>query len=146
VEILFRKIEQARALAPSKSAAKVLVVDDSRLMHSLYECLLTDKDLVHASDAAEALGLLGEHGDTDLVVVDVDVPELGGLSVLEHVRKSARRVPVVLIAGQGHTKAIAHGLSAGASAYLTKPFHAHELIDVVDAVLLAENAPGPRFT
>jgi two-component system chemotaxis response regulator CheY len=125
------------ALMP-KCAHKVMVVDDSRLMHSLYECLLPDKELVHASDGEEALGLLHKHRDTDLLVLDVDMPVMDGLTMLSKLRHdpASQTIPVVLVTSRGQPQEIERGLSAGATAYITKPFHASELLNVIDALLL----------
>jgi two-component system chemotaxis response regulator CheY len=123
-----------------KCSHKVMVVDDSRLMHSLYECLLPDKELVHANDGAEALGLLHEHRDTDLMVLDVDMPNMDGITLLSKLRHDpeSQSIPVVLVTSRGQPQEIELGLSAGATAYITKPFHASELLNVIDSLLLTQ--------
>jgi two-component system chemotaxis response regulator CheY len=115
-------------------------------MHSLYECLLPDKELVHASDGAEALGLLHKHRDTDLLVLDVDMPVMDGLTLLTKLRHDpdGQTLPVVLVTSRGQPQEIERGLSAGATAYITKPFHASELLNVIDALLLPASGPASR--
>src|SRR5689334_3362664 len=62
---------------------KVLVVDDSALMHRLYDTMLSEcMDVVHANNGRQALDLLGQHRDTELVVLDINMPEMDGLSFL----------------------------------------------------------------
>jgi CheY-like chemotaxis protein len=122
-----------------KCAPKVMVVDDSRLMHSLYECLLPDKELVHANDGVEALDLLARHQDTDLLVLDIHMPNMDGLTLLTRLRSnpSSPRIPVVLVTSSDEPQEIARGMSAGANAYITKPFHASVLLEIVETLLLA---------
>ena len=129
----------------AKGAHKVLVVDDSRLMHSLYECLLPDKELVHATDGAEALGLLLEHRDTDLVVLDAEMPVMDGFTLLMQLRDDphAHNIPVVLVTSRNAPQHNEHGLKAGATALIEKPFHASELLNVIDSILLPPAAPVP---
>ena len=123
-----------------KCSHKVLVVDDCGLMHSLYDCLLPDKELLHAHDGVEALSLLTEHRDTDLIVLDVEMPHMDGLTMLSRVRDdpACTHIPVVLVTSRAGPQEIAHGMKAGASAYITKPFHAADLLSVVEALLLGE--------
>lgn len=122
----------------AKGAHKVLVVDDSRLMHSLYECLLPDKDLVHASDGCEALELLERHRDTDLVVLDAEVPEMDGITVLSRLRSEPhlRDIPVLLVTNRNGRDQAQRGMDAGATAFIAKPFHASDLVNLVEAILL----------
>jgi two-component system chemotaxis sensor kinase CheA len=121
-----------------KCSHKVLVVDDCRLMHSLYDCLLPDMELLHARDGVEALRLLGSHHDTDLIVLDVEMPNMDGLTMLSRVRHdpASTHIPVVLVTSRGTPQEIREALEAGATAYITKPFHADELLSVVDSLLL----------
>ena len=136
-EIFFRKSRPVEE-AMLKCSHKVLVVDDCRLMHSLYESLFPDKNLLHAQDGLEALTLLSEHLDTDLIVLDVEMPNMDGLTMLSRMRvdPACMHIPVVLVSSRCAPQEVADGLEAGAAAYVTKPFRAVELLKVVDALLL----------
>jgi CheY-like chemotaxis protein len=65
---------------------KVLVVDDSKLLHRMYEMMLKGKTLVFALDGIEAIERLGEHPDVDLVLLDINMPRMSGLECLAHLK------------------------------------------------------------
>jgi two-component system chemotaxis response regulator CheY len=112
---------------------KVLVVDDSKLMHKMYEVMLRQYSLVYASDGRQALERLREHDDVDLVLLDVNMPNMNGLEFLAQLRATGGRdgIPVVIISTEGREEDTARGLAAGASAYIRKPFHSEEILDVI---------------
>lgn len=112
---------------------KVLVVDDSKLMHKMYEVMLRQYALVYASDGRQALDRLQEHGDIDLVLLDVNMPNMNGLEFLAQIRSDGSRalLPVVIISTEGRDEDTVRGLEAGATAYIKKPFHSEEILDVI---------------
>jgi two-component system chemotaxis response regulator CheY len=113
---------------------KILVVDDSKLMHRMFEVMLRGHDLVSAFDGREALDRLREHADVELVLLDINMPVMGGLEFLEAVAQDAAlsKVPVVIISTEGKEEDTQRGLEAGAVAYIRKPFQADELRAVLD--------------
>ena len=66
--------------------SKVLVIDDSTLMHKLFGALLPKANLIHALDGIEALSRLAEHPDADLVILDINMPRMNGLEFLRQVK------------------------------------------------------------
>ena len=112
---------------------KVLVVDDSKLLHRMFEMMLRQYPLVHAYDGKEALERLAENGDVDLVLLDMNMPRMNGLELLEAMKGDARfkRIPVVIITTEGTEDDTERGMQAGAAAYVKKPFRNEELIAVV---------------
>lgn len=112
---------------------KVLVVDDSKLMHKMYEVMLRQYPLVYASDGRQALDRLQEHADIDLVLLDINMPNMNGLEFLAELRSDAARadLQVVVISTEGREEDTARGLEAGATAYIKKPFHSEEILDVI---------------
>ncbi len=112
---------------------KILVVDDSKLMHKMYEVMLRQYPLVYASDGRQALDRLREHGDIDLVLLDINMPNMNGLEFLAELRSDAARsdLSVVIISTEGREEDTARGLEAGATAYIKKPFHSEEILDVI---------------
>jgi len=113
---------------------KILVVDDSKLMHRMFEVMLRGNDLVSAFDGREALQRLREHPDVKLVLLDINMPVMSGLEFLEAVGRDAAlsQVPVVIISTEGKEEDTQRGLEAGAVAYIRKPFQADELRAVID--------------
>jgi two-component system chemotaxis response regulator CheY len=112
---------------------KVLVVDDSKLLHRMFEMMLRQYPLVHAYDGKEALERLAENGDVDLVLLDMNMPRMNGLELLKAMKADPRfqKIPVVLVTTEGSDDQTKRGLEAGASAYVKKPFRNEELLAVV---------------
>lgn len=112
---------------------KVLVVDDSKLMHKMYEVMLRQYALVYASDGRQALDRLQEHADIDLVLLDINMPNMNGLEFLAQLRADASRsaLPVIVISTEGREEDTNRGLEAGATAYIKKPFQTEEILAVI---------------
>jgi two-component system chemotaxis response regulator CheY len=113
---------------------KVLIVDDSKLLHRMFEMMLRQYPLVHAYDGREALDRLNEHQDVDLILLDINMPRMNGLEFLAAVKSHAehQRIPVVIITTEGTEDDTERGLAAGAVAYVRKPFRNEELLSVIN--------------
>lgn len=121
---------------------KVLVVDDARLLHRMYDSALKSYagcriEALFAENGAEALARLADHPDTALVMLDVNMPVMTGLECLELIQRepALRDIPVVLQSTEDHVADIQRGLVAGARGYLTKPFSLKQLHQLLDVVL-----------
>jgi len=113
---------------------KILVVeDDSDLLHRLRTMLRAVGDVVMARDGQEALDLLAAGEVPDVIVTDLMMPRVDGLTLANMLREHAHlsSVPVIMLSAKGAPQDMATGLSAGARHYMTKPFKAAELIDKV---------------
>lgn len=112
---------------------KVLVIDDSTLMHKLFGALLPKANLIHALDGVEALSRLAEHPDADLVILDINMPRMNGLEFLHKVKADGAlaSIPVVIVSTEGKEEDTVLGLRAGAAAYIRKPFQHRELLDLI---------------
>lgn len=112
---------------------KILVVDDSKLIHKMFEVLLRQYALVHAHDGLEALQCLGSDADIDLILLDINMPRMSGLEFLSQVKanEALKDIPVVIISTEGKEEDTIRGLEAGASAYIKKPFGNQELLEVI---------------
>ncbi|MFG1941371.1 response regulator transcription factor [Nonomuraea sp. NPDC048826] len=107
--------------------ATALVVDDEPQMTAIVEfALQTQGFTVHtAHDGATALHLLRSY-DVDLVVLDVLMPTLDGLTLCERIRARSD-VPIMLLTALAQHEDIIAGLECGADDYVTKPFHPREV-------------------
>lgn len=112
---------------------KILVVDDSKLMHKMYEVMLRQYPLVHAMDGRDALDKLSEHADVELVLLDINMPNMNGLEFLEAIREDGTydSLQVVIISTEGKEEDTQRGLEAGATAYVKKPFRSEEIVDTI---------------
>jgi DNA-binding response OmpR family regulator len=115
--------------------ARVLVVDDEPTVREVVTSYLErDGFRVHtAGDGATAINLL-DSVCPDLVVLDVMLPTVGGLSVLGHLRETTD-VPVILLTARGEERDRLRGLDLGADDYVVKPFSPRELVARVRSVL-----------
>jgi len=115
---------------------KILVVDDSKLIHKMFEVLLRQFSLAHAYDGLEALENLGRYAEIDLILLDINMPRMSGLEFLNQVKAdpSFKSIPVVIISTEGKEEDTIRGLEAGATAYIKKPFGNQELLEVIQRI------------
>jgi two-component system chemotaxis response regulator CheY len=112
---------------------KVLIVDDSKLLHRMYEVMLRQVVLLHAYDGKSGLAMLRENADVDLVLLDVNMPVMTGLEFLAQAwaDEKIKHVAIIIVATEGSDAQTQRGMEAGATAYLTKPFDGTKLMQVI---------------
>lgn len=115
---------------------KILVVDDSDLMHRMYGVMLRGVGLVAARDGDEALALIDAEPEIDLVLLDINMPKMNGFEVLNALgaRGLVPALRVIVVTTEGRDEDAERGLAAGAAAYLTKPFRAEEVRAAIAAL------------
>lgn len=121
---------QPVASVAAKSSARVLVADDNSDLRAFLASLLAPHyDVEVAADGREALAAVRAR-KPDLVLSDVTMPNLDGLSLVRALRddSSTRTLPVILLSARAGQEASLEGLSAGADDYLAKPFTSQELL------------------
>jgi two-component system chemotaxis response regulator CheY len=118
---------------------KILVVDDSKLIHKMFEVMLRPHTLVHAEDGREGLNRLVEHTDVDLILLDINMPRMNGLEFLSEIKKSDAfaEIPVVVVSTEGKDEDTERALAAGAAAYIKKPFQSESILRVVSDVTVS---------
>ena len=122
-------------------SARILVVDDDPESRSLVRTALERESfsVLEAGDGAEALEVVAS-GCPDLVVLDVNLPSVGGFDVLAQMRL-VHSVPVIMVTGRdGETDRVL-GLELGANDYVVKPFSPRELASRVRAILRRSAPP-----
>jgi len=121
---------------------RILVVeDDPAILTGLKEKLTLEGYAVQtAADGEAARDRLAE-ASFDLVVLDLMLPRLDGLSVLRWLRKRDRELPVLILSAKGREEDKVAGLKAGADDYLAKPFGLGELLARIEALI--RRARGP---
>ncbi|MEN8158635.1 MAG: response regulator [Myxococcota bacterium] len=124
---------------------RILVVEDSGAMRALIGAALEDLDEKLEVDEAEsgfaALRLL-PRTRYDLIVTDINMPDINGLELVSFVKRDPRyrETPLLIVSTEGSERDRDKGLALGASAYLVKPFVAEELREIVLS-LLAGSGP-----
>ena len=115
---------------------KVLVIDDEPGVRELISESLRISEItaVQAADGLEALSLLRRE-KFDLLILDINMPKLDGLALLEKLRTEGMSVPVLMLSARADKTDINQGLRIGADDYLTKPFSIEELVLRVKAIM-----------
>jgi two-component system, OmpR family, phosphate regulon response regulator PhoB len=128
----------AKALLPSTVMLTILIADDEAHIIELVRVTLEDDRvrMVEAPDGATAL-LLAAELEPELVLLDVNLPDMSGLEVCRRLRREPKLtgVPIVMLTAAAQQDDITRGLRAGASQYLTKPFSPVRLLSIVEALL-----------
>jgi two-component system chemotaxis response regulator CheY len=121
---------------------KILVVDDSKLIHKMYEVMLRPHLLIYAFNGQEGLQKLAEHPDIDLVILDINMPQINGLEFLSYAKATPAfaKIPVCVVSTEGKDEDILRGLNAGAAAYIKKPFQREQLVQVIERMQGDESA------
>ena len=110
----------------------ILVVEDSATMRSLIASTLEDLapavKIVEASSGFEALRLL-PRGSFDLIVTDINMPDINGLELVSFLKKNPAwaQVPLIIVSTEGSARDRTKGLGLGADAYIVKPFDPDDL-------------------
>jgi two-component system chemotaxis response regulator CheY len=112
---------------------KILVVEDSKLVHKMFEVMLRRCNLVHCYDGLDALQKLADHPDAALILLDLNMPRMTGLEFLHRIKGDPvfSKIPVVIVSTEGKDEDTERGLKAGAAAYITKPFQQEEIVKVI---------------
>lgn len=115
---------------------KVLVIDDEPGVRDLIAEALSISGItaIQAADGLEALSLLRRE-KFDLLILDINMPKLDGLALLEKLRNEGASVPVLMLSARADKTDINQGLRTGADDYLTKPFSIEELVLRVKAIM-----------
>jgi DNA-binding NarL/FixJ family response regulator len=123
-----------------RRAMRILIADDDPvLLDATAECIAIERPgwtVLVAKDGLEALRLLREE-TVDILIADIEMPAMDGLSLLAEVRKDARlaALPMILATGRVDRASVRGGMASGADDYLTKPYTVDELIAAVEARL-----------
>jgi two-component system chemotaxis response regulator CheY len=119
--------------------AELLVVDDSKVMREMIvACLRADASLkfTHAGSGLEAIEQLSL-SRFDLVVLDLNMPDIGGIEVVEFIRGQdrLRSLPIIIVTTRGDETSRARAISAGASRFMVKPFDPEMILSEVRGLL-----------
>jgi len=125
---------------PVKKEYAILVVDDEAAIREIICDALSMSEFAtkNATDGLDALSKIRRER-FDLVILDVNLPKLDGLSLLEKIRNEGAQVPVLILSARRDRSEITAGLKIGADDYLTKPFGIEELVLRVKAILRRTN-------
>ena len=120
----------------SDQQKSVLIVDDDPLITQTLQHLLKRMELkvLSASQWAEAMDAV-EHGEPDLILLDMHMPNVDGPTLLEFIRESGHVVPVVVVSASLHEVDLDHLRELGVKRFVPKPFSAEDLRGIIEEQL-----------
>jgi two-component system, OmpR family, copper resistance phosphate regulon response regulator CusR len=123
---------------------RILIVEDEPGMASFIDKGLASRGYATkvCPDGATATAIASDN-DFDLVILDLGLPDVDGLSVLREVRRRGERMPVIILTARDDLNDKVEGLDAGGSDYVTKPFKLEELLARVRVQLRDERSAEP---
>ncbi|MBN9160591.1 MAG: hypothetical protein BGO98_27825 [Myxococcales bacterium 68-20] len=135
---------------------RILVVEDSASTRSLVRAILEDPafapsvgaiEVTEAQSGFDAMRLL-PRARYDLIITDINMPDVNGLELIHFIRRSAqyRSTPLVIISTQATPRDVERGRKLGADAYVPKPFTPESLRGVCEGLLLTDAAQGSERT
>ena len=113
----------------------LLIEDDGATAQSIELMLKSDGFNVYTTDLGEEGGDLGKLYDYDIILLDLNLPDMTGFDVLKQLRVAKVGTPILILTGLGDTENKVRGLGFGADDYMTKPFHKDELVARIHAIV-----------
>lgn len=137
-----RRVRRATPGSQASLRPKILVVDDEESVRTLVGKALVDAkyEVDTAADGSAALDQL-RAADYDLLITDLKMPGMDGLTVIREVRRHQTDLPIVIITGYSTEASAIEALNLGVTGYLTKPFRLPRIL-AVTARALGESAPA----
>jgi two-component system cell cycle response regulator CtrA len=113
----------------------LLIEDDSATAQSIELMLKSESFTVYTTDLGEEGIDLGKIYDYDIILLDLNLPDMSGFEVLRKLRISKVTTPILILSGLAGIEDKIKGLGFGADDYMTKPFHKAELIARIQAIV-----------
>jgi two-component system, chemotaxis family, chemotaxis protein CheY len=122
-------------------AKTVLVVDDSSSLRALVKLALVRAgySVIEGADGKEGLVQLDKAGKVHLIVSDVNMPNMDGITFVQQIKQHPKHkfIPVIMLTTEDETAKMQQAKAAGARAWLIKPFNPPELLDAVSRLAAA---------
>jgi two-component system cell cycle response regulator CtrA len=119
-----------------RTGMKVLLIEDDRAAAQSIELMLkSERFNVYTTDLGEEGIDLGKLYDYDIIVLDLNLPDMSGFEVLRSLRVSKVKTPILILSGLAGIEDKCKGLGFGADDYMTKPFHKDELVARIHAIV-----------
>lgn len=115
---------------------RLLIVEDEDLLRQQLETGLVQHGFIVDAAADGRNGLYyGTEYDYDAAIIDLGLPEIDGITLIEELRRAGRTFPVLILTARGDWHEKVKGLNAGADDYVVKPYHLEEIVARVNALL-----------
>src|SRR5947209_10584421 len=113
----------------------LLIEDDSATAQSIELMLKSESFITYTTDLGEEGVDLGKLYDYDIILLDLNLPDMSGYEVLRSLRVAKIQTPILVLSGMASIEDKVKGLGFGADDYLTKPFHKDELVARIHAIV-----------
>ena len=114
----------------------ILAVDDEQDIREILRILLESRGyaVACAANGDEAVSYMEQHPETDLVIMDIMMPELDGFSACREIKKSSN-IPIIMLSARGEEYDRINGFELGVDDYVVKPFETKEIVARIKAVM-----------
>jgi len=133
------EVKEPRGLNPDGNPYKVLIVDDSIFVQKQLQQILTSEQfeiVATAGDGVEGVDKYKQHqNNIDVVTLDITMPNMDGITALEHIIKLNPKAKVVMISALGKEELVKQALVAGAKNYIVKPLDREKVLSRIHAVV-----------
>ncbi len=124
---------------------KVLVIDDSKLIHQMYRLVLMKYKncaIIDAMNGLEALDVLSKENGIELILLDINMPVMNGVQFMEKLKKENlyRHIPIVVISTEGKEEDTLRAMKLGAWGYIVKPFKSESLYELIEKILVKRSS------
>lgn len=120
-------------------AKTILIIDDSRTLRQVASMALKSAgyEVIEAEDGKDALAKLDQAGRVNLIISDVNMPNMDGITFLKEVKKNAAHkfTPVIMLTTESEEDKKKEGQAAGAKAWVVKPFKPNVMLDAVSKLV-----------
>ena len=124
---------------------RVLLIEDDSATAQAIELILNSENFsVNATDFGEVAVDLGKRHDYDIILLDLNLPDMSGFEVLRSLRAAKVTTPTLILSGLAAIEDKVKGLGFGADDYMTKPFDKGELLARIHAIVRRSKGPAPR--
>jgi len=125
---------------------RVLLIEDDRAAAQSIELMLKSQSInVYATDLGEEGIDLGKLYDYDIILLDLNLPDMSGFEVVRTLRVSKVETPILILSGLAGIEDKCKGLGFGADDYMTKPFHKDELVARIHAIVRRSQGYAQSF-
>lgn len=122
---------------------KILLVDDSKTMRNIQRKVLESLGQVEfseAGDGLEALALLTDTASFDLMLIDWNMPNMDGITLVRKIRETDKRTPMIMVTTEAEKQRIIDAIKSGVNNYVIKPFTPESLQEKVHQTLAKARA------
>jgi two-component system chemotaxis response regulator CheY len=119
---------------------KILIVDDSSMLRDMLSYTLTNggySDIIESIDGIDALNQIKQNNYFDLIITDINMPNMDGLSLIREIKKISvyQDIPILILSIENSDEIKQKAKNVGANGWIAKPFEPKQLLQAVNTVL-----------